>query len=78
MRGIRLPESCCKNQYKCPSEMNPAYVNGCYETLLNWTTNNLSVIAFVALVVSIIQIFGTTLSCLLARSIKKGYQLVTH
>ena len=71
--------SCCKNQNKiCPSENNPAFVNGCYDALIEWFANNILIVGLVAFIILIIQIFGTLLACLLARSIKKGYQLVTH
>jgi hypothetical protein len=79
IKSNKPPMSCCKNQNKtCPSETNPAFVNGCYEALIEWFANNISIVGLVALIILIVQIFGTTLACLLARSIKKGYQLVTN
>jgi hypothetical protein len=71
-----MPNSCCENDIRCPSEENPLFMVGCYEALTKWTANNLSIMASVALIVSILQIFGTTFSCLLAKSIKKGYEIV--
>jgi len=75
-RGTFFPDSCCKIDLKCPSEENPLFVDGCYEMLQKWTTSNLTIMATIALVISIFQIFGTTFSCLLAKSIKKGYEIV--
>lgn len=75
-RGAFMPNSCCQNDLRCPSNENPLFLKGCYEALTSWSTNNLSIMGTIALVFSIFQIFGTTFSCLLARSIKRGYEVV--
>jgi hypothetical protein len=75
--GTMIPASCCRSDlWPCPSEDNQPFADGCYQSLNKWTTKNLSILASVALVVAIFQIFGTTFSCLLAKSIKKGYDFV--
>jgi hypothetical protein len=71
--GDFLPYSCCSKDFSCPSFDNPSFEEGCYESVKKWTSVNLSIIAGAALFISIVQIFGTTFSCLLARTIKKGY-----
>ena len=71
-----MPESCCPRDMACPSDENPLFDRGCFQSLANWTSVNLSIIAAVALVISIVQVFGTTFSCLLARSIKRRYEMV--
>ena len=75
-RGIFYPNSCCKYDLRCPSDENPLFAQGCYELLSKWVSDNLTIMSIVAFVISIFQIFGTTFSCLLAKSIKKGYEIV--
>lgn len=75
-RGSYMPNSCCISDLRCPNEENPLFVDGCYEILTKWTSNNLSIMTSVILIISILQIFGTTFSCLLAKNIKKGYDMV--
>lgn len=72
-----VPNSCCKHDFgECGSEENPAFADGCYKSLNDWTSSNLSILASIVLLVSIFQIFGTMFSCLLARNIKRGYDFV--
>lgn len=75
-RGSFMPNSCCETDIGCPSEENPLFMNGCNQVLTVWANENLSILATIALVISIFQIFGTTFSCLLAKSIKRGYEVI--
>lgn len=75
-RGAYMPNSCCLTDLRCPNEENPLFADGCYEVLTKWTSNNLSIMTSVILIISILQIFGTTFSCLLAKNIKRGYDIV--
>lgn len=75
-RGAYMPNSCCLTDLRCPNEENPLFADGCYETLTKWTSNNLSIMTSVILIISILQIFGTMFSCLLAKNIKRGYDIV--
>ena len=75
-RGTFMPASCCKNDLDCPSEENPLYASGCYESLAKWSSENFSLLGGILLIISVFQIFGTTFSCLLAKSIKQGYDIV--
>ena len=71
-----VPSSCCRFDLQCPSLENPMFADGCYAALNAWTGENLSILASVALIICIFQVFGTTFSCLLAKNIKRGYDFV--
>ncbi|CAF0822935.1 unnamed protein product [Brachionus calyciflorus] len=75
-RGTFMPASCCKTDLACPNDDNPMYGSGCYESLTKWTSSNMSILGGILLIISVFQIFGTTFSCLLAKSIKQGYDIV--
>ncbi len=72
----QLPNSCCKVATRCPTESNPAYTIGCYNSILTWLNSNLIIILPIVIGVCAVQLIGTLLSCLLSKSIKKGYELV--
>jgi len=75
-QGDFLPYSCCPKDNTCPSYDNPSFTQGCADLLTNWTNGNITFIAAASLFMAVTQIFGTTFSCLLARSIKRSYETI--
>ena len=74
-RGHQTPTSCCKSMdIRCPSDENPIFKHGCKDALDKWTQSNLSSLTSITLMMLILQILGTTFSCLFARTLKKTYE----
>lgn len=79
--GMTIPGSCCINDDgadppTCTSNPANLYTDGCYESLTAWAEDNILIIGGVGIGLAFIQIVGIILSCCLARSIKKEYQVV--
>merc|ERR1712038_177695 len=76
-----IPGSCCINDDgadppTCTSDASNLYTDGCFDSLTAWAEDNILVIGGVGIGLAFIQIVGIILSCCLARSIKKEYQVV--
>lgn len=74
-----VPDSCCKTDTEgCGTAYKVADINtrGCVEQLNKLLTDNIFLIAGIAVAVAIIQIFGVVCSCCLMRAIKGEYEVV--
>lgn len=76
-RGVAIPESCCKTEQSgCTAVEANMYPDGCLDKFIKWVVANIIIIGGVGIGLSFVQIVGIFLSCCLARSIKKEYQVV--
>lgn len=72
-----IPTSCCLEVTDtCIADGDQTYDDGCLEKFIDWVEANILVIGGVGIGLAFIQIVGIILSCCLARSIKKEYQVV--
>jgi len=76
-----IPDSCCVTETDgCATGLAPdsALLNqdGCLEKFIDWVESNILTIGGVGIGLAFIQVVGVFLSCCLARSIKKEYQVV--
>ncbi|XP_072032679.1 CD63 antigen-like [Amphiura filiformis] len=76
-----VPESCCKDKTSCnymivPSNPTDIYTKGCNEKLSDLITDNIAIIAAIAIVIAVIEVFGIVCACCLIKSIKSGYEVV--
>jgi len=77
--GGSTPSSCCDGAYdensgSCTTGIY--YQDGCIDKLVKWVVDNILIIGGAGIGLAFIQIVGIFLSCCLARSIKKEYQVV--
>ncbi|XP_022111920.1 CD63 antigen-like [Acanthaster planci] len=74
-----VTDSCCKKEEpKCGIEpkKETIWTDGCFNALYDFLEDNIVIIAAIAIVIAVIQIFGVVCSCCLMRSIKGEYEVV--
>lgn len=81
-----VPESCCKVETaQCNYEdvsRNPEvagqslFTQGCNDALSSLITDNIAIIAAVAIVVAVVEVFGIICACCLVKAIKSDYEVV--
>jgi len=73
---LKVPESCCKQAQNCAHEnlknnTTDIYIDGCYNRVYNTIENNYAIIGGIGFASAVIILFGSLLSCSLARNLKK-------
>lgn len=69
------PDSCCARDTAFEHCTEP-FKTPCFVAIENLIESNAGALAGIAVAIGIVQIFGMLFACCLAKSIKKGYEVV--
>ncbi|XP_076328913.1 CD63 antigen-like [Tachypleus tridentatus] len=71
-----LPPSCCENQSNCTEASHDLYTMPCSDALAKFMQQKAGIVGGAAVGIAFVEIIGVVLSCCLAHTIKKGYEVM--